>query len=332
MTPQPRSATAHPALLAVRDLEVRYAQSPAPALRGLSFELAAGASLAIVGESGSGKSTAALALTRLLPRDARVRAAEIAFEGHDLARLPRGELRALRGRRIAMVFQDPAGSWNPTRRIGRQLADGLRAAGLGVQGERRLLELLRRVGIERPERRLRDYPHHLSGGMLQRIMIAGALAAGPSLLIADEPTSALDTTVQAELLDLLAELRAETGLALLIISHDLGVVARVAERTVVLYAGKAVERAPTAALFSRARHPYTLGLLRSTPRRSQRPKVPLEAMRAGEVARTGCPFAPRCPLVVDRCRVEEPQEREVDSSMVACHRAEEVHVLLARSA
>jgi oligopeptide/dipeptide ABC transporter ATP-binding protein len=319
-------------LLTVRGLEVRYAHMARPALRGLSFELAAGASLAIVGESGSGKSTAALALTRLLPRDARVRAAEIRFEGNDLARLGRKELRALRGRRIAMVFQDPAGSWNPTRRIGAQLGDGLRAAGLGEEGEGRVLELLRRVGIDRPERRLHDYPHHLSGGMLQRVMIAGALASAPSLLIADEPTSALDATVQAELLDLLAELRAETGLALLIISHDLGVVARVAEQTVVLYAGKAVERAPTQALFTRARHPYTVGLLRSTPRRTQPPKVPLEAMRAGEVAVRGCPFAPRCPLAVERCRVEEPEEREVDTSIVACHRAEEIHRLLARSA
>jgi oligopeptide/dipeptide ABC transporter ATP-binding protein len=320
------------ALLAVSGLEVRYARAATPAVHGLSFELEQGGSLAIVGESGSGKSTAALALTRLLPRDARVDAAGITFEGRDLQRLGLRELRALRGRRIAMVFQDPAGSWNPTRRIGVQLRDGLRAAGLGDEARGRLLDLLRRVGIQNPELRLEDYPHHLSGGMLQRIMIAGALAAGPSLLIADAPPRALDATVQAELLGLLAELRAETGLALLIISHDLGVVARVAERTVVLYAGKAVEQAPTAALFSDARHPYTLGLLRSTPRRTDRPKAPLVAMRAGEVAPRGCPFAPRCPLAVERCVAEEPTPRRVGASTVACHRAEEVQALAARPA
>jgi oligopeptide/dipeptide ABC transporter ATP-binding protein len=320
------------ALLTVSDLEVRYAGAGTPAVHALSFELEQGGSLAIVGESGSGKSTAALALTRLLPRDARVRAGEIAFEGRDLQRLGARELRALRGRRIAMVFQDPAASWNPTRRIGAQLRDGLRAAGLGDEAGGRVLELLRRVGIQSPERRLEEYPHHLSGGMLQRIMIAGALAAKPSLLIADEPTSALDATVQAELLALLAELRAETGLALLIISHDLAVVARVAERTVVLYAGKAVEQAPTGALFSGARHPYTLGLLRSTPRRTDAPKAPLAAMRAGEVAARGCPFAPRCPLAVERCVAEEPGPRLVGASTVACHRAEEVQALAARPA
>jgi oligopeptide/dipeptide ABC transporter ATP-binding protein len=319
-------------LLQVAGLSVRYGGAAQPAVRGLDLDLAAGETLAMVGESGSGKSTAALAITGLLPRDAQVRAERLVFEGHELLRLAPGELRALRGRRVAMVFQDPAGSWNPTRTIGAQLRDGLRAAGLGEEGERRLLELLDRVGLEDAGRRLGDYPHRFSGGMLQRAMIAGALAPRPGLLIADEPTSALDSTVQAELLGLLGELRAEAGLALLLISHDLGVVASLAARTVVLYAGKQVETAPTASLFGQARHPYTAGLLASIPRLRGRRKAELRAMRAGPVAAGGCPFAPRCPLAVDRCLVEEPQQRQVGDSLVACHRAEEAPALLARPA
>jgi oligopeptide/dipeptide ABC transporter ATP-binding protein len=320
------------ALLRVRGLEVRYPGMERPAVRGLDLDLDQRETLAIVGESGSGKSTAALALTRLLPRDVRVRADELSFEGHDLLALRPRALRALRGRRVAMVFQDPAGSWNPTRTVGAQLRDGLRAAGLGDAGERRLHQLLARVGIDDPEHRLGEHPHRFSGGMLQRAMIAGTLAAGPSLLIADEPTSALDSTVQAELLALLAELRAEAGLALLMISHDLGVVARLAARTVVLYAGKPVEAAQTIALFERARHPYTAGLLASIPRLHGRRKVALAGMLPGPVAAAGCPFAPRCPLAVERCRAEEPLPREVGASTVACHRAEEVPALRARPA
>jgi oligopeptide/dipeptide ABC transporter ATP-binding protein len=320
------------ALLRVRGLTVRYPGSGRPAVRGLDAELDRGQTLAIVGESGSGKSTAALALTRLLPRDVEVHAEELVFEERDLLRLGPSALRELRGRRVAMVFQDPAGSWNPTRTIGAQLRDGLRAHGLDEDGRGRLLELLARVGLDDAERRLADYPHRFSGGMLQRAMIAGALASRPSLLIADEPTSALDSTVQAELLELLTELGAEAGLALLVISHDLGVVARIAARTVVLYAGKPVETAPTRTLFAGARHPYTVGLLTSIPRLHDPRKAALAAMRPGPVAPAGCPFAPRCPLAVERCAAEEPLPRDVGGSTVACHRAEEVPALLARPA
>jgi oligopeptide/dipeptide ABC transporter ATP-binding protein len=319
-------------LLRVRGLTVRYPGMERLALMGLDLDVMPGEGVAIVGESGSGKSTAALAATRLLDPAAAIDATELSFEGQDLLRMSGRELRSVRARRIGMIFQDPSGSWNPARRIGAQLMDGLRAAGYEGDGRARLITLLRRVGIERAEDRLDDYPHHFSGGMLQRAMIAGALATGPSLLVADEPTSALDTTVQAELLQLMDELRTQTGVGLLMISHDLGVVSRVADRTMVLYAGSVVEQGPTALLFEQPTHPYTWGLIASIPRFYGPRKVRLRTVGTGEVAASGCSYAPRCPLAIDRCRTEVPTLRSVEGRDVACHRAEEAPVELERGA
>jgi oligopeptide/dipeptide ABC transporter ATP-binding protein len=308
-------------LLSVGGLTVHYPGTARPAVQDVSFQLEPGATLAIVGESGSGKSTVALAIARLLNPAVSVRAAELTFEGLDLLTLRRSAMRSLRARRIAMVFQSPFGSWNPTRTIGAQLTDGLKAAGVWPHGRERLLALLRRVGIDDPERRLDDYPHRFSGGMLQRTMIAGALVARPSLLIADEPTSALDTTVQAEILDLIEELRDDHRLALILISHDLGVVARVARTTQVLYGGRTVERAATRELFRHARHPYTQGLLAAIPGLDTPRKTRLPAMRPGPLDDRGCPFVSRCPHAEDRCRQVPPELRQVDGAAVACHLA-----------
>lgn len=328
----PASAPADGPLLRARGLTVRFPRMDRPALEGFDLDVAAGEGVAVVGESGSGKSTAALAATRLLDPAATTVADELSFEGEDLLTMRPRHLRAVRARRIGMVFQDPSGSWNPARRVGAQLLDGLRAAGFEGDGRERLVTLLRRVGIERPEQRLDDFPHQFSGGMLQRAMIAGALSTGPSLLVADEPTSALDTTVQAELLQLIDELRSQTGIGLVMISHDLGVVTRVADRTVVLYAGNIVEQGPTRRVFEQPTHPYTWGLIASIPRFDGPRKVHLRTVGTGEVAASGCRYAPRCPLAVDRCRDEVPALRQVDGREVACHRAEEAPLELQRVA
>lgn len=319
-------------LLQVRGLHVTYPALSRPALAGIDFDVRPGEGVAIVGESGSGKSTAALAALRLLDRGTTVHADTLSFEGTDLRTASARRLRDLRARRIGMVFQDPTGSWNPARTIGAQLRDGLAAARFEGDADERLASLFGRVGIERPAQRLDDFPHQFSGGMLQRAMIAGALSTSPSLLVADEPTSALDTTVQAELLTLIEELRDSTGVGLLIISHDLGVVSRVADRTLVLYAGRVVEEGTTAQLFHRPVHPYTWGLLASIPRFDAPRKVPLRTVGTGPIATTGCAYAPRCPLAVARCRDEVPLPRDVDGRVVACHRAEEAPAELERSA
>ncbi len=307
-------------VLTVRNLSVRYSGSRSAAVDGISFEVPVGGSVALVGESGSGKSTTVLAAARLLESSATVSADELSFAGTNLLEMGRRGLREVRRRRLAMVFQDPTASWNPTRTISAQLLDGLRG---GERRERRdrLIEYMRRVGITDAEQRLDDYPHHFSGGMLQRAMLAGGLAHGPDLLIADEPTSALDTTVQAELLALIDQIRREDGLTLLLISHDLGVVARMAAETLVLYAGKVVEQGATAALLRQPQHPYTRDLLAATPRLRGPRKVPLQVGRVGEAASSGCPYADRCAFTIDRCRLEEPELRPLAGVHVSCHRA-----------
>jgi oligopeptide/dipeptide ABC transporter ATP-binding protein len=261
-----------------------------------------------------------LAAMRLLDPSATVTAKSVAFEDTELLAVPRRRLRELRRTQLAMVFQDPSASWNPTRTIASQLLDGLRGDARAAR-RAKLVEYMRRVGIGDPEDRLDDHPHHFSGGMLQRAMLAGVLAHGPTMLVADEPTSALDSTVQAELLSLIAQLRLEEGLTLLMISHDLGVVARVASETIVMYGGRIMERGPTRRILRESMHPYTRDLLAATPRLRGPRKVPLIVGRPGEIAHPGCPYRNRCVFAIERCSDELPALRPIEGVEVACHRA-----------
>jgi oligopeptide transport system ATP-binding protein len=258
-------------LLEVRNLEVSFqsAGGEVRAVRGVSFQLKEGETLAIVGESGSGKSVTALSLMRLLPEPpARIRSGEVIFDGSDLLRLPKRELYKIRGAKIGMIFQDPMTSLNPTMTVGGQIIEGMRWH-LRVSTEearKQAKEMLQKVGIPQPEKRLGQYPHEFSGGMRQRVMIAMALAVRPKILIADEPTTALDVTIQAQILALIRELQEETGTSVILITHDLGVVAETADRVAVMYGGKIVETGKVDELFREPRHPYTWGLLSSIPR------------------------------------------------------------------
>ncbi len=292
-------------LLEVRDLRVGFVGDGAAVSRavdGVSFSVPAGGALGIVGESGCGKSVSALAIMGLLREVTAARVSgSVQFEGRDLVTATSEELRALRGDRIAMVFQDPLSSLHPLKRVGDQVAEAIVAhRGATRDAARaRVTELFELVGIPEPARRRQSYPHELSGGMRQRVMIAMALANEPDLLIADEPTTALDVTVQAQILELLARLRAELGMALVLITHDAGVVAQVVDDVCVMYAGRIVERAPAVALFAAPQHPYTWGLLGAIPR-LDRPRgvdlVPIEGRPPSPSARPdGCAFAPRCP-------------------------------------
>jgi peptide/nickel transport system ATP-binding protein len=321
-------------VLEVRDLTVTLAtdRGPVRPVDGIGFTLDAGRTLAIVGESGCGKSVTALALMGLLPHGA-VTGGMVRFAGQDLATLDAEARRKLRGRDMAMIFQEPMTSLNPAFRAGEQVAEALRhhqgmgAASALAEAER----LLDRVRIPDAARRARQYPHQLSGGMRQRVMIAMALACRPRLLIADEPTTALDVTVQAQILALMDELKAETGTAVLLITHDLGVVADHADEVVVMYAGRVAEHAPASALFARPQHPYTIGLL------GARPTLSGGAARLASIEGTvpdllslppGCRFAPRCPFVEARCierppplRREGPGWGSHQHHLTACHRA-----------
>jgi oligopeptide transport system ATP-binding protein len=283
------------------------------AVNGVSFDLEEGESIGIVGESGSGKSVTSLSILRLLPTPpAEILDGEINFDGRDLLEMDDRELRKIRGGQISMIFQDPISSLNPVMRISQQLLEPINLH-LGIKGERadRLaVELLRSVGIPDPERRIRGYPHEFSGGMRQRVMIAIAIAANPKVLIADEPTTALDVTVQAQILELIGRLRRDLHTAVILITHDLGVVAGIADRILVMYAGHIVERAPTAELFANPRHPYTLGLLASVPRLDDVgvnelqtiPGAPPDMLNPPQ----GCPFQPRCPFAMDKCKIFPP--------------------------
>jgi oligopeptide/dipeptide ABC transporter ATP-binding protein len=302
-------------LLEVHDLTVAFRSADdrrAVAVDGVSFSMARGELLALVGESGCGKSLTALSLLALLPDRAEVGAASrVVFDGTDLLNLVPEALRRVRGARIAMVFQDPVASLNPVMRVGAQIIEAIRAhRTIGRDDARqRAIALLAEVGIADPEERVDAWPHQLSGGMRQRVMIAIALAAEPELLVADEPTTALDVTVQAEILELLDHLRATRDMAVLLITHDLGIVAGRADRVLVMYAGQIVERADTAHLFTTPMHPYTRGLFASLPR------IDTDAARllpiAGSVPSpgrwpSGCRFHPRCPLRIGRCEAEAP--------------------------
>jgi peptide/nickel transport system ATP-binding protein len=301
-------------LLEVRDLHTRF-QTQTGIVRpvdGVSFDLRAGGTLGVVGESGSGKTMTALSILRLLPAGAgRIESGEIRFAGRELSTLPEREMRALRGKHIAMVFQEPMTSLNPVYSVARQIGEVLSLhEGMNRRAARaRSIELLRVVGIPDPERRVDSYPHELSGGMRQRVMIAMAIACSPQLLIADEPTTALDVTIQAQILELLARLRSELGMAVLLITHDLGVVAEFAEDVLVMYAGTVVERARADVLFAAPQHPYTQGLLASAPsRQAGKRRLATIAGVVPDLAHLpqGCRFRERCVRAVARCAQEEP--------------------------
>jgi peptide/nickel transport system ATP-binding protein len=301
------------ALLDVRDLSTRFATEDGEftAVDGVSFTLAAGRTLGLVGESGCGKSVTSLSVMGLVPPAGRVTGGQILFDGMDLLRLPPAAMRELRGNRISMIFQEPMTSLNPAFTVGEQIAEAiLRHRDVTRrQAAEQAVAMLRRVRIPSPEERFHEHPHRLSGGMRQRVMIAMALALSPQLLIADEPTTALDVTIQAQILDLMRTLREETGTAIVLITHDLGVIAEVADDVAVMYAGRIVERAPVAALFARPEHPYTIGLLGSIPQLhlEQDRLAAIEGQVPSAFASVaGCRFHPRCPFAVDRCRREVP--------------------------
>jgi oligopeptide/dipeptide ABC transporter ATP-binding protein len=314
-------------LLSVEDLRVHFwtGSGTVHAVNGISFDIGPGETLGIVGESGCGKSVTALALLGLLPRAGRVRSGTARFDGRDLLRLNQRALRRVRGRQIAMIFQDPMTSLNPVLTIGRQLREPLETHfGLSRKAARaRAAELLDRVGIPSPDARITDYPHQFSGGMRQRAMIAMALACRPKLMIADEPTTALDVTIQAQILTLLRELVAEERTALILITHDLGVVAGMCERVNVMYAGMFMETGSADQLFSSPRHPYTLGLLQSVPRLDAARRAKLQPIEGAprDMLRppSACPFQPRCRYEVEQSRLEVPPLLEIEPGhKVAC--------------
>ena len=285
----------------------------ARAVNGVSFDLYEGETVAIVGESGCGKSVTALSIMRLIPNPpGRIVSGEVIFEGRDLLKLPPGEMRKVRGARISMIFQEPMTSLNPVLTIGDQLAEPLQIH-LGMsrnQSRSRVVELLEMVGIPDPGSRVNDYPHQMSGGQRQRVMIAMALSCNPAVLIADEATTALDVTIQAQILELLMRLSAETGTALIIITHNLGIVARYADRVNVMYAGKIREHGSAVDIYRETRHPYTVGLLRSVPRLDNPIQQRLLSID-GEIPDlynlpAGCAFQPRCQWAVERCSADEP--------------------------
>jgi peptide/nickel transport system ATP-binding protein len=304
------------------------------AVDDVSFSVRRGETLAIVGESGCGKSVTALSLMRLVPDPpGRIVAGSVRLEGTDLLGLDEDQMRAIRGNRISMIFQEPMTSLNPVMRIGDQITEAVRLhrSMTGKEAWAKAVEMLRLVRIPEPERRASEYPHQLSGGMRQRAMIAMALACRPALLIADEPTTALDVTIQAQILALIVELQQELGTGLILITHDLGVVAQTAQRVIVMYAGKKVEEAGVEALFERPRHPYTRGLMASMPAvisLGSNDDVRLTEIPGMVPSLTnlppGCAFAPRCPLAIDRCRAEYPPLLDWgDNHLAACWRAAE---------
>ncbi|MFZ1090612.1 MAG: ABC transporter ATP-binding protein [Xanthobacteraceae bacterium] len=326
------------ALLEIENLQTHFRtpEGVNRAVDGVSFTVEAGETVAIVGESGCGKSVTAGSVLRLIPEPPGKIKGSIRFEGVDLLKLDERAMRDIRGNQISMVFQEPMTSLNPVLTVGRQIGETLRLhQGLGREAaERRVVEMLRLVGIAEPERRAREYPHQLSGGMRQRVMIAIALACNPKLLIADEPTTALDVTIQAQILDLMSELKQRVGAAIILITHDLGVVAEIAERVLVMYAGRKVEEAPVRELFRSPRHPYTQGLLGALPRLGS--SVNDKATRLVEIPGAvpslkqriaGCVFASRCALAREVCRQVPPAlELKAPGHLAACHFASKAMV------
>jgi oligopeptide/dipeptide ABC transporter ATP-binding protein len=320
-------------LLEVRDLQTHFRTDDGVvrAVDGVSFRIDAGETLAVVGESGSGKSVTSLSILRLVPDPpGRIVGGSIRFRGRDLLALGSEEMRAIRGKEISMIFQEPMTSLNPVYTCGEQILEAIvlhEKVGRG-EARRRAIDMLRLVGIPSPEQRVDEYPHQMSGGMRQRVMIAMALACRPAILIADEPTTALDVTIQAQILELLRRLQKELGMAVLLITHDLGVVAETADRVAVMYAGQVVEYCDVRSVFERSRHPYTAGLLHSLPRLGEE----RESLRVipGSVPNpaqfpAGCRFHPRCPVANDRCRTEAPPIEEIELNHLArCWRAREI--------
>ena len=313
------------ALLDIRNLSVAFATRGGAfrAVSGFHLSVDANEAVAIVGESGSGKSVAMLALMGLLPPTASVTADQIAFDGHDMKTMARAERRRLIGKDLAMIFQEPTSSLNPCFTIGFQIAEALRRGEGASRAARRarVVELLAQVGIPDPDKRANAFPHQLSGGMNQRAMIAMALAGRPKLLIADEPTTALDVTIQAQILDLLVGLRRDTGMALILITHDMGVVAETAERVVVQYASEQVEAADTVSLFADPHHPYTAALLAALPERATGERLAaIPGMVPGQFDRPdGCAFSPRCAFATALCRATAPPRAGPEMGRALCH-------------
>lgn len=318
------------AILEIENLQVHF-RSPHGVLRavdGVSFEVDAGEIVAVVGESGCGKSVTSMSILGLVEGDFRLGGA-IRLDGENVLSMSEARLRSLRGGMVGMIFQDPMNALNPVLTVGEQIAEVYQLhTGAGRQEARKkAVEMLALVGIPAPEARVDEYPHRLSGGMRQRVMIAIALACNPKILIADEPTTALDVTIQAQILDLLRELNDRVGTAIMLITHDLGVVAETADRVVVMYAGRKVEEAPVEALYANPLHPYTRGLLEALPVLGSTLSDPSSRLRPipGQVpvlteASTGCVFANRCPLTTELCRSHAPASREMaDGHLAACH-------------
>ena len=313
-------------LLSVKNLSTEFPvkKGIVRAVEDVSFDVDAGEILAIVGESGSGKSVTSLSVMGLLAEPGRVAAGSMEFEGRDLATLSEKDYRELRGNDMAMIFQEPMTSLNPVYRVGKQIVEAIRTHEKVSKKEarERAIDLLRKVGIPSPEKRIDDYPHQMSVGMRQRVMIAMALACNPKLLIADEPTTALDVTIQAQILDLLRRLRDDTGMAVLLITHDLGVVSETADRVVVMYCGQVVEEAEVRALFDHPMHPYTLGLLKSIPRLEDDDTKRLYMIK-GMVPNPlemppGCHFSDRCDSCMDICRTQMPKLVDAGGRKVRC--------------
>ncbi|HET7363099.1 MAG TPA: ABC transporter ATP-binding protein [Burkholderiales bacterium] len=307
------------ALLDVRGLRTVFGteQGEVRAVDGVDFSLGRGRTLGIVGESGCGKSVTALSIMRLVPQPpGHIVGGEVLFDGEDLLKLPESRVRSLRGDKLSMIFQEPMTSLNPAFAVGEQIAEALlRHRDVAKQEARaQAIEMLHRVRIPSPEQRADDYPHQLSGGMRQRVMIAMALACNPKLLIADEPTTALDVTIQAQILELMRALREELGTAIILITHDLGVIAELADDVIVMYAGQVIERCSVERLFAEPQHPYTIGLLGSIPRLhlEQERLAAIQGFVPNAAALpSGCRFHPRCPFAVDKCRHEAPPLMEI---------------------
>jgi len=312
-------------LLEIEDLHTQFftSRGVVQAVDGVSLHVDAGETLGVVGESGCGKTVTALSVLRLVPDPGRITSGRILFRGQDVTKMDDSEIRAFRGNDVAMIFQDPMTSLNPVTKIGPQIEEAMTAHNRFTreQARTRVIELLTRVRVPAAERRVNDYPHQFSGGMRQRAMIAMGLSNEPSLLIADEPTTALDVTVQAQIIQLMKQLNRELGTAMMLITHNMALVASLCQRVVVMYAGRVVEEGPVERIFKSPQHPYTWSLLRSVPRVDEARKDRLVSIKGlpPDLSNPppGCKFHPRCPFVIDRCKVEEPPLAEVDVNQVA---------------